>query len=412
MNVCVLGLGYIGMPTACLLAASGNNVFGVDISEDRVKSVNDGTFRLNEKGFETLYQKARKGLGTGTAPKKSDAFIIAVPTPFTGEKKADLSYVDSALSSISGVLEKGNLVILESTVPPGTTRGMGETLKKKTGMEPDRDFFLAHCPERAFPGNLIHELVNNDRIIGSDTEKGKELARKLYSTFCRGRLFLTDSATAEFVKLIENTYRGVNIALANELAILCEKIGINVFEAIELANRHPRVNIHQPGAGVGGHCIPIDPWFLVGDGPGLIKKSLEINESMPDHMAGLLEKALKKAGKPVKGSRIVILGASYKPDVDDARETPTLPLARKLESLGADVTVHDPFVKKFKYKITDSIGVTRDSDAVMIVTPHSKYTGLDWKKITSGMRTPVIIDGRNLVKSPPEGSIYFGIGKG
>ncbi|MCK4555832.1 MAG: nucleotide sugar dehydrogenase, partial [Candidatus Aenigmarchaeota archaeon] len=254
MKVCIIGLGYIGFPTACLMAKAGHNVVGVDISEERVNSINSGSFSLNEPGFQELFSNAKKNLVAKTSPEKADVFVVCVPTPLTKDKAPDNSFVESAANAIAPLVEKGNLIILESTVMPKTTHdSVGKIIEEKTSLKADTDFYLAHCPERAFPGNLVYELVNNDRIIGSDTEKGKEIAKGLYSSFCKGNLLLAGTVTAEVAKLSENTFRAVNIAFANELALLSENLEISVEDVISLANRHPRVNIHSPGAGVGGH---------------------------------------------------------------------------------------------------------------------------------------------------------------
>ena len=414
MKVCVIGLGYIGFPTACLMAKAGHNVVGVDISEERVESINNGSFLLNEPGFKELFDSAKKNLVAKTNPEKADVFVICVPTPLKKDKTPDNSYVESAANAIAPLVEKGNLVILESTVmPKATHESIGKIVENKTNMKADADFYLAHCPERAFPGNLIYELVNNDRIIGSDTEKGKEITKELYASFCKGGLLLAGTVTAEVAKLSENTFRSVNIAFANELALLSENLGINVEDVISLANKHPRVNIHTPGAGVGGHCIPVDPYFLIHkQNAPLVKTALEINESMPKHTINLLKNALHSAGKSIEGTKVVLLGAAYKPDVDDARESPTEKLADLLISNKATVIVHDPIVKRFAYPVVSDLGSAVESaDAIIISTAHSAYKSVDWKNMKEKMNTkPVIIDGRNLLSSAPHEFIYKSIG--
>ncbi|MCK5233251.1 MAG: nucleotide sugar dehydrogenase [Candidatus Aenigmarchaeota archaeon] len=413
MKVCVIGLGYIGFPTACLMARAGHNVVGVDISEERVNNINNGSFLLNEPGFKELFDSAKKNIVAKMNPEKADVFVICVPTPLKN-KTPDNSYVESAANAIAPLVEKENLVILESTVmPKATHESIGKIIENKTSLKADTDFYLAHCPERAFPGNLIFELVNNDRIIGSDTEKGKEITKELYSSFCKGNLLLTGTVTAEVAKLSENTFRSVNIAFANELALLSEKLGINVEEVISLANKHPRVNIHTPGAGVGGHCIPVDPYFLVhGQNAPLVKTALEINESMPKHTIALLKNALHSAGKNIEGAKVVLLGAAYKPDVDDARESPTEKLVEILVSYKSNVVVHDPLVKRFAYPVVSDIGSAVDgADAIIISTAHSEYKKIDWNRISKKMNVkPVIVDGRNLLSSAPPEFIYKSIG--
>ncbi len=413
MKVCVIGLGYIGFPTACLMAKAGHNVVGVDISEERVSSINNGSFLLNEPGFKELFDSAKKNLVAKTTPEKADVFIICVPTPLKN-KAPDNSYVESAANAIALLVEKGNLIILESTVAPKTTHSsVGKIIENKTSLNADTDFYLAHCPERAFPGNLIYELINNDRIIGSNTEKGKEIVKNLYSSFCKGHLLLTDAVTAEVAKLSENTFRAVNIAFANELALLSETLEISVEDVISLANRHPRVNIHSPGAGVGGHCIPIDPYFLIhGQKAPLTSAALKINESMPEHTITLLKSALHSAKKNIEGAKVVLLGAAYKPDVDDARESPAENLANLLISNKANVVVHDPLVKRFAYPVVSDLGSAVEcADAIIISTAHSAYKNIDWNSISKKMNAkPVIVDGRNLLSSAPHEFIYKSIG--
>jgi len=405
-------MGYIGLPTACLFARSGYKVTGVDISKIRVREINTDKINLDEKGFDMLFRKARKNLKAKTSTEPADIFIIAVPTPFRANRKADLSHIENVVLSISKVIKKGNLVVLESTVPPNTSNWIKNTIKKKTGLVPGKDFFVSHCPERAFPGKLLHELVYNDRIIGSDTGMGKKLTAKLYKSFSKGRIFLTGTKTAEFVKLIENAYRNVNIAFANELSALAEKNGLDVYEAIKLANRHPRVDILNPGAGVGGHCIPVDPWFLVTKDTKIIKQSLLTNEKMPLHMVDLLKGGLAKAGKDLRGSNIALLGVSYKPDNADTRCSPALPIIKRLREKGAKVFIHDPFVKNFGHPVSKNIGIVSGKDAVMIVTAHSVYKKISWGALLKKMaKNPVIIDGRNLIAKKPRNAIYMGIGK-
>lgn len=413
MKVCVIGLGYIGFPTACLMAKAGHSVIGVDISEERVDSINNGSFLLNEPGFKELFNSAKKNLVAKMSPEKADVFVVCVPTPLK-DKAPDNSYVASAANAIAPLVEKGNIIILESTVmPKATHESIGKIIENKTSMKADTDFYLAHCPERAFPGNLIYELVNNDRIIGSDTEKGKLLTKELYSSFCKGDLLLAGTVTAEVAKLSENTFRAVNIAFANELALISENLEINVEDVIALANKHPRVNIHSPGAGVGGHCIPVDPYFLIHkQNAPLVKTALEINESMPKHTIHLLKNALHSAGKSIESAKVVLLGAAYKPDVDDARESPAEKLAELLVSNKATVIVHDPLVKRFAYPVVSDLGsAVEGADAIIISTAHSAYKSVNWKNMKEKMNTkPVIVDGRNILSSIPQGFICKSIG--
>ena len=285
-----------------------------------------------------------------------------------------------------------------------------------------KDFYLAHCPERVLPGNLLNELIQNDRIIGGIDEASGQMAKKIYETFVEGKIYLTDATTAEFVKLMENTYRAVNIALANEFALIAESQSINILNAIELANKHPRVKIPRPGAGVGGHCIPIDPWFIVEKAPELsklISTAMRINEEMPEHLVSLVRDAFSEAGKEIKGSKIVILGVAYKGDVNDARETPATPIIKRLKDLGADIVVYDPLVTHFPMKIEkDFKRAVEGTDGLVIVTDHSEFKNMDLAAAKKLMKErPILVDGRNLIEkqkvsssevSEDEGSRGFG----
>ncbi len=315
MKVCVIGLGYIGLPTALLLSQK-NEVIGVDLKKDTVEKINNKILPFEEPGLENLLKNST--IVASITPKLADAFIICVPTPFDKEvRMADLRYVKSAAESIVPYLRKGNIVIVESTVSPGACTKVVVPILEKSGLKVKRDFFLSHCPERAIPGNTLNEMINNDRIIGGIDEKSTDITRELYSTFVKGNLFTTDITTAEFVKLMENTYRDINIALANEFAIIAEDVGINVWEAINLANRHPRVNILKPGPGVGGHCIAVDPWFLTENSTKckIINVAREINDCMPSYV---LSKVKEVVGK-IESPKITVFGVAYKGNVDDAR---------------------------------------------------------------------------------------------
>jgi UDP-N-acetyl-D-mannosaminuronic acid dehydrogenase len=342
---------------------------------------------------------------------QADVFLICVPTPVYPDHTADLSYVFSAARKIIPVLRNGNTIIVESTVPPGATENVARILESESGLKADTDFFIAHCPERGFPGNLLFELENNDRIIGANTDLSKKLVFELYSSFCRGQIFMTNCKTAEFVKVLENTFRSTNIALANEAAQVAEKLGINVWEAIELANKHPRVRFAQPGAGVGGHCIPIDPWFLVKNGAPLIELALELNEQMPQHMIELTRRGLERAGKRLEDSKVVVLGVSYKPNVADCRETPALAIVKKLKEICKEVKIHDPLVKRWHFELDDFDEATSGADAVLLVTAHDFYKKLDWPLIAGKMAQPAaFVDGRGLFKQAPKGFVYLGVG--
>ena len=398
MKICILGLGYIGLPTAALFATHGHEVVGMDINKNIVETVNKGITPFDEPGLPKLLEKATrsKNLIAKTQVEEADVFIIAVPTPLDKEMKmAELKYVRSATEMIYPHLRKDNLVILESTVPPGTCDKLLIPLLEKSGLKVSDDFYLAHCPERAIPGNTIYEMVNNDRIIGGIDKKSTELAKSLYSCFVKGNFYLTNTITAEFVKLMENTFRDINIALANEFAQIAEECGINVWEAVELANRHPRVNILKPGPGVGGHCIAIDPWFLTENSTRcrIVSLAREINDGMPNHVLQIVKGMLKGVDDPV----ITILGVAYKGGVDDTRETPALKFIKLAENEGYKVKVHDPHVKEFEYEILRLEEAVRDSDCMVLITDHAEFKEIDPAKIFELMRNRNIVDTRNIL---------------
>ena len=322
-KICVLGLGYIGLPTAAVFATHGFQVAGVDVVAQVVETLNNGDVHIHEPGLKTLVQAALKSgnLRVACQPEPADAFIIAVPTPITADKRADLRYVEAAARAIVPCLQPGNLVILESTVPPRTTQDVLAPILSQSGLHPGRDLLVAHSPERVLPGRILAELVNNDRVIGGLTPEAAEATRALYAGFVQGEIHLTDATTAEMVKLMGNTCRDVNIALANEFALVAESVGVNVWQAIEIANRHPRVDILRPGPGVGGHCIAVDPWFLVQAAPGpaqLIAAARRLNDRLPQYVADQVRTILAGAEHP----QIAALGLAYKADVDDVRESP------------------------------------------------------------------------------------------
>jgi UDP-N-acetyl-D-mannosaminuronic acid dehydrogenase len=417
MKICVIGMGYIGLPTASILATHGFDVTGVEVNQSIIEVVRKGKTDINEPGLSIIVKAAVKSrwLRCQAEAPEADVFIICVPTPFNQNKTADLSYVIKAGKTITPMIRKGNLVILESTVPPGTTETVLQPILEASGLVAGKDFHLAHCPERVLPGNLLNELIQNDRIIGGIDEASGQMAKGIYETFVEGNIYLTDATTAEFVKLMENTYRAVNIALANEFAMIAESQGIDIFNAIALANRHPRVKIPRPGAGVGGHCIPIDPWFIVEKAPGLsklISTAMRINEEMPDHVVTLVKDAFSEALKDIKGSKIAILGVAYKGDVNDARETPATPIIKSLKDLGAEIVIYDPLVTHFPMAIEkDFRRAVANSDALVIVTDHSEFRNMDLATAKKLMKeSPILVDGRNLVANA-DGFVFRGIGR-
>lgn len=390
-KICVLGLGYIGLPTASTFATSGVKVIGVDVNKKVVNSLQNGEVHIYEPGLRTLVQAAiqSENLMIADHPEEADAFIIAVPTPFYDEKKADLTYVKSAAESIVPVLQKGNLVVLESTSPPRTTIDILIPILEKSGLKAGEDFYVAYSPERVLPGQILRELIENARVIGGIDEASARVGKSLYQIFVKGEIITTTSTTAEMVKLMENTYRDVNIAIANEFAKLADRFGVDVWEAIEIANLHPRVNILRPGPGVGGHCISVDPWFLVEAAPDitpLIHTARIVNDSQPDHVVDLINRIVDQ----VEGRQVTVLGLAYKPDVDDLRESPAVEVAHKLVKNGAIVTAFEPFKTDFEISgvsmATTLEEAVNQAEILVLLVNHSDFRQLDPRSLA--MITP------------------------
>jgi len=383
-SICVIGLGYMGLPMASLLSIAGNKVVGVDINFKKVEAINNSKCPFDEIGMnETLISAIKNGFKAQTSPVASDVFIISVPTP-EKNNKCDLTYVRLACESILPFLQDGNLVIIESTIKPGTCKLMMDEVFSKSS----KNILLAHCPERAIPGNTIHELIYNDRLVGGLNSEATDKAYEVYKSFSKGNVYKTDATTAECCKLMENTFRDVNIALANEMDVILKDYGVNPWEAIELANKHPRVNILSPGPGVGGHCIAIDPWFLTEDSDKgkLIPLAREINNARPTYYVNQIkELALKNNFK-----NIGILGVAYKKNVDDARETPAKYVLDGLLKEGFNVRVSDPYVKEWDYEISSLDKTIHESDILILITDHDDYKNIN----TEGR---VLIDTRNLI---------------
>lgn len=324
-KICVLGLGYIGLPTASLLATRGFQVLGVDVQRDRVEQINQGKLPISEPGLDALFRSAvfSKRLEASTKAVPSDVFILALPTPLSKNRTADLSSIDDALESIASLLEPENLIIIESTIPPGTTEKVAGKLKKlRPDIAPDK-LHIAHSPERVLPSQILKELIENDRVVGGLTTEAGALAAEFYRSFIQGEVHITDAKTAEITKLVENSFRDVNIAFANELSLICEELGVSVWEVVEMANRHPRVNILKPGPGVGGHCIAVDPWFLIQSSPEnskLMRVAREQNDSKPGKVINRIQSMAESLDEPVLG----FLGLSYKANTSDLRESPAL----------------------------------------------------------------------------------------
>ncbi len=401
-NICVVGLGYIGLPTAVILASKGYHVVGVDVSRKILDQLEQGECPIKEDGMEALVKQT---MADGffipkDKPEPSDVFIICVPTPLTrgaGRKpRSDMSFVKKAAEAIRDQLVPGNLVILESTVPPGTIAQFLADCLRRGDLEPLTDLDLAHCPERVIPGNLLYELVNNDRIVGGHTLKAAKRAQDLYQSFALGEVIITDATTAELCKLMENTYRDVQIALANQFAKVAEGIGVDVWHATELANRHPRVNIINPGPGVGGHCIPIDPWFIVDStdvDTGLIQEARRMNDSMPSHACNMIMMQLEKLDSP----KVILLGAAYKGNVNDARESPTEAVASILTENGCKIHVVDPMVEQFSLPLSNLEDVIDGADALMLLVDHDDFLKLQPELLVDRMRNPFLLDTRGFL---------------
>jgi UDP-N-acetyl-D-mannosaminuronic acid dehydrogenase len=396
-KICVLGLGYIGLPTASTFATHGLKVVGVDVNQKIVNGLQNGQMHLYEPGLRTLVQAAMRSqnLVVCQSPEPADAFIIAVPTPFTDDKRADLSYVKAATEAIVPHLRRGNLVVLESTSPPLTTVNVVAPILEQSGLRAGQDFHLAYSPERVLPGQILRELIENTRVVGGVDPTSAEAGRDLYAVFVRGEIILTDATTAEMVKLMENTYRDVNIAVANEFSRLADRFGVDVWEAINLANRHPRVQILRPGPGVGGHCISVDPWFLVEAAPDLaevIRSARQVNDAQPHFVVKLVQRALGS----LAGRRVALLGLAYKADVDDLRESPAIEVAQLLAGQGALVSAYEPFNLDYNQEGIFSMPTLADAiqqaEAMLLLVGHSDLKSLDPMEVATLTPARVAVD--------------------
>ena len=396
-QVCVLGLGYIGLPTAAMFATHGLRVVGVDTDPNPWWLPSTcGDTHVKEPGMDVLLRKAvaSGNLTAQSQVQPADAYIVAVPTPLTSDHRPDLADVRAACNAISRHLRPGNLVVIESTVPPGTTVGTIAPLLEKCGLRAGDDFSLAYCPERVLPGTILREIVENDRTIGGIDATSTDSAVDLYASFVSGSIYGTDATTAEMVKLSENTFRDVNISLANELARIASQVGVDVWQVIDMANRHPRVNLHRPGPGVGGHCIPVDPWFLVDAAPEaarLIRTGREINDAQP----GLVVKAVLDLLGHTPDPKAALLGVAYKADVDDTRGSPALEVIHGLEDSGVAVSVHDPHVRRFVRPQADLEQAFHHADVAVLLTDHREFQSLDPYRLGALMRSRNILDTRH-----------------
>lgn len=380
LTITILGMGYIGLPTAIAFARAGFTVRGFDVNKNIIETLKSGKIHIVEPDLQEAYEDALKSgrLVPIDILEKTDVYIIAVPTPFKHneeQKIADLKYVESASKMVGEILEENNLVILESTVPPMTTKLMTDILEKTSGISREK-FMSVHCPERVLPGKILYELEHNDRIIGAERHEAAEVAKTIYDAMVKeGICFITDDVTAEMCKLVENTFRDVNIAFANELSVICDKLNIDVFELIKLANKHPRVNILTPGAGVGGHCLAVDPWFIVEKFPkeaNVIREARLINDFKPRFIVNKIDKILKEDKDKIVG----ILGLAYKPDIDDLRESPAMEIAEILKDRGYQVIACEPNVNEIEangFKLYSLEKVIEKADYLVLTQGHTEF---------------------------------------
>ena len=397
MKICIIGQGYIGLPTAALFSRSHCEVVGVDISEEMINNLNKGIIHIEEPGIANIIKNAieNKTYTASLTPQKADAFIITVPTPYIAENySCDLSYVITACESILPYIEKGNVVIVESTIAPMSTDETIKPIFEKAGFTIGKDLYLAHCPERVLPGRIIEELIHNDRIIGGVTPECARKAGEVYGQFVEGELMLTEAKTAELSKCMENTFRDVNIALANELAKICAEIGVNALDVIEMANKHPRVNLHSPGPGVGGHCLAIDPYFIYAKAPEtakIIKLARDTNKSMPKFVCDNVKKI-------ISDGKIAVLGVSYKGNTGDDRESPAYEIIADLSS-DYEIAIHDPHIDNPDFVSFDD--AVKDANLILILCDHDEFKHLDYDSVKSSMESPIIFDTKNIIKEVP-----------
>ena len=392
-----MGLGYIGLPTASVLGTKGFHVFGVDVRSDVVATINQGNIHIEEPDLDILVRSAVNSgqLKAGTEPQAADVFMICVPTPIRPDHSPDVSYVEAASAAIRPYVQKGSLIILESTSPPKTTEAVVAKLAVPEGFRIGEDVFIAHCPERVLPGRILLEVVQNDRVVGGMTPACTARAKSFYESFVSGQVLATDALSAEVTKLVENSYRDVNIAFANELSMLADRLGIDAWEIIELANRHPRVNILQPGPGVGGHCISVDPWFLVDAAPEhtpLIQAARHVNDSKPRHIVDRVIRLAKQFSAPVIGC----LGITYKADVDDIRESPSLEIAEELAHANIGrILICDPHVPptrmpELRFSPLDEL--LRESQILVLLTDHREFRDVPRRLL----QEKIVVDTRGL----------------
>lgn len=430
-KIAVVGLGHVGLTTAVAFARVGFMVIGIDVDEEIVISVSTGKNHLSNSGIDELIRATvGKGLLKATLSysdgvRCSDVVIICVPTPINHKNKPDLSYLGDACRNVALNMDKGKLIIVESTVPSGTIKGfVVPLLEKLSNLKCGLDFYLSYCPERMAPGEALKEFIENTRIVGGYDEQSTQLTAEFFKAAVKGSILITDFATAEVAKLAENTFRYVNIAFANEFALICECLGVDVKEVIKLANTHPRVNIHFPGSGVGGSCLPKDPYLLIhparvkGFKSFIIEASRKVNESMPLHVVNMVVKGSHEVGKSIKRTRIAVLGTAYKADVDDSKFSPAESIISELKRLGASVVTYDPYCREsFGAEKAESIrDAIKGADFIVIVTDHTIFRSLNLSELRVLMKNKsVIVDGRRVIDSKEAkslGFIYYGLGLG
>lgn len=400
MKICVIGLGYIGLPTSAMFASHGCEVVGVDVKESVVNTLNRGHIHIEEPGLEEVVKECvRNGsFRVSVKPEEADAFIISVPTPNNNDEylSCDLTYVLEGVKSAIPYIQKGNIVIIESTIAPKSTDDYIKPILESAGFIIGKDVYLAHCPERVLPGQILYELKHNNRIVGGITPACTEHAAEVYATFVEGEIIMTEAKTAELSKCMENTFRDVNIALANELAKICYELDINCLDVIEMANKHPRVNIHQPGPGVGGHCLAIDPYFICAKAPEqakIIRLARDTNSSMPAYVVENIKMLLKGIDTP----KVAAFGATYKGNVDDMRESPAMEVIQLLKDSEIQVQVYDPHVKR-----DDFVGLEQavdGADLIVVLVDHNEYKELPHDMLASRMRHAVLFDTKNIIRA-------------
>jgi len=412
-HICVIGLGYIGLPTAATFAAHGVKVTGVDVNQHAVDMINQGKVHIVEPDLDALVKVvvAKGMLSAQTAPVAADAYIVAVPTPFKDDHQPDLKYIEAASKALAPYLKQGNLVILESTSPVGATEQMAVwlaearpdlTFPEQTGEQ--ADILVAHCPERVLPGKVLQELISNDRIIGGMNHLSSKASCDLYKTFVQGACIETNARTAEMCKLTENSFRDVNIAFANELSVICDKLDINVWELIALANRHPRVNILQPGPGVGGHCIAVDPWFIVAKTPEqarLIRTAREVNDAKPEWVIDqvkikIAEFLQNNPEKTIKDVTVACYGLAFKPNIDDLRESPALEITKKLAEQGLNILAIEPNIAELPSGLPNNITLisieeNQQADIHLMLVDHNKF------KVNFSIESNYVVDTKGIL---------------